>query len=236
VTANKSLKVMQLPDGAEIDVLVRRSRRAKSILLQVGNLDGAVELVVPHAARLAEAWEFAQTKTEWLQNRLIDVRRPVPFADGAKFPFLGREIVIRRLDGRYTPIHRSDDELLVTTAPERLPARIQRWLRAQAGEQIKWRVAEKTNQLGRPCKRISIRDQQTRWGSCSASGNLNFSWRLILAPEHVLDYVVAHEVAHLAEMNHGKRFWAHVADLCDDPGTARAWLRTNGMDLHRYGR
>lgn len=236
MTANRYLNVLQLPDGAEIDVLVRRSRRARSILLQVGNLDGAVELVVPYAAGMAEAWKFAQTKTEWLQNRLVGVRRPAPFTDGAGFPFLGREIVIRRLDGRYAPIRRMDDELLVTTTPDRLPARIQRWLRAQASEQIKWRVAEKADHLGRPFKRISIRDQQTRWGSCSASGNLNFSWRLILAPEHVLDYVVAHEVAHLAEMNHGKRFWAQVADLCDDPGEARAWLRTHGMDLHRYGR
>lgn len=236
MTANGTLKLLQLPDGAEIDVLVRRSGRARSILLQIANLDGAVELVVPNAAKFSEAWEFAQSKTKWLQNRLVGIRRPIAFADGAGFPFQGREILIRRIDGRYAPIRRTDDELLVTTTPERLPARVRRWLRAQASDKIKSRVAEKTGRLGHACKRITIRDQQTRWGSCSGSGNLNFSWRLILAPENVLDYVVAHEVAHLAEMNHGKRFWAHVADLCDDPGAARAWLRTHGMDLHRYGR
>lgn len=236
MTTRDSLKLLRLPDGAEIDVLVRHSGRARSILLQVGNLDGAVELVVPHAAKISEAWEFAQTKAGWLQNRLVGIRGPIPFADGMRFPFIGREILIRRIDGRYAPIRLADDELLVTTTPDRLPARIQRWLRARAGKEIEWRVTEKTGLLGRKCKRITIRDQQTRWGSCSGNGNLNFSWRLILAPEHVLDYVVAHEVAHLAEMNHGKRFWAHVADLCDDPGKARAWLRANGMDLHRYGR
>lgn len=236
MTARQSLKLLQLPDGVEIDVLVRRSGRARSILLQVGNLDGTVELVVPNEAKISEAWEFAQTKTAWLQNRLVGIRRPIPFADGARFPFQGRELRIRRLDGRHAPIRRTDDELLVTTRPDRLPARVGRWLRAQAGDEIRWRVAEKTGLLGYKYKRITIRDQQTRWGSCSGSGNLNFSWRLILAPEHVLDYVVAHEVAHLAEMNHGKRFWAHVADLCDDPGNARAWLRAHGMDLHRYGR
>ncbi len=236
MTVRKSLKLLQLPDGMEIDVRVRRSGRARSILLQIGNLDGAVELVVPNAARISEAWEFAQTKTEWLQNRLVGIRRPVPFADGATFPFLGSELRIRRLEGRYAPIRRIDGELLVTTTTDRLPARIHRWLRAQASDEIKWRVADKAGLLGHPCKRITIRDQHTRWGSCSGSGNLNFSWRLILAPENVLDYVVAHEVAHLAEMNHGKRFWNHVADLCDDPASARAWLRNHGMDLHRYGR
>ena len=236
MAARGTLKFLQLPDGGEIDILVRRSARARSILLQVGSLDGAVELVVPNAAGISEAWEFARTKTEWLKSRLAGLRRPIPFADGAQFPFLGREIRIRRIDGRYAPIRHIDDELLVATTPERLPARIERWLRTQAHAEIKWRVAEKTDLLGHKCKRITIRDQQTRWGSCSGNGNLNFSWRLILAPEHVLDYVVAHEVAHLAEMNHGKKFWAHVADLCDDPATARAWLRANGMDLHRYGR
>lgn len=236
MAVRESLKLLQLPSGAEIDVRVRRSGRARSILLQVGNLDGAVELVVPNAAKISEAWEFAQTKTGWLQDRLVGVRQPVPFADGVRFPFLGQDLRIRRLDGRYAPIQHIDDELLVTTTPDRLPARINRWLRAQAKNEIIKCVGRKTDLLGRSCKKITIRDQQTRWGSCSGTGNLNFSWRLILAPDHVLDYVVAHEVAHLAEMNHGKRFWAHVADLCDDPATARAWLRMHGMDLHRYGR
>jgi predicted metal-dependent hydrolase len=231
-----SLDVLQLPDGAEIDVLVRRSARARSILLQVGNLDGAVELVLPHAATRSEAWEFAKSKAAWLQRRLVGIRRPIPFADGASFPLLGQALRIRRLDGRYAPIRRRDDELLVTAAADRLASRVTRWLRAQAAREIEWRVAEKTRLLGRPNRRITIRDQRTRWGSCSGDGNLNFSWRLILAPETVLDYVVAHEVAHLAEMNHGRRFWAQVATLCGDPDSARAWLRTNGMELHRYGR
>ncbi len=227
---------MRLPDGDEIDILVRRSGRARSILLQVGNLDGTVELVVPNAATISDAWEFAQTKTEWLQNRLVGVRRPIPFTDGGTFPYLGQEIRIRRIDGRYAPIRKAADELLVTTKPDRLDARVRRWLRARAGDEIERRVIAKTEQLGKTCRRITIRDQKTRWGSCSGNGGLNFSWRLILAPELVMDYVIAHEVAHLAEMNHGKKFWAHVADLCDDTATARAWLKSNGMELHRYGR
>ena len=94
-------------------------------------------------------------------------------------------------------------------------------------------------QLGREVTHISVRDTTSRWGSCTRSGRLSFSWRLILAPRPVLDYVVAHEVAHLKHMNHGAAFWQTVAGLLpeggDQPGSAREWLRRNGVVLHRYG-
>lgn len=230
------LNVLTLPDGSEIDVLVRRSRRARWILLQVGNLDGAVELVLPETAEMSEGWEFIRSRTHWVQKRLDRVRRPIPFTDGVEVPLLGRPIRIRRIDGRTAPIRFQDNELLVTVPLERLAPRVMRWMRDRAAREIRWRVTEKSAALGKTCRRVTIRDQQTRWGSCSASGSLNFSWRLVMAPEAVLDYVVAHEVAHLAEMNHGRRFWAHVATLCEDPNSARAWLRRNAMELHRYGR
>ena len=91
-------------------------------------------------------------------------------------------------------------------------------------------------EIGRPPARISMRDTRSRWGSCSRAGNLNFSWRLVMAPENVLDYVVAHEVAHLRELNHSARFWTLVDTLCPDVKDARWWLRTHGAALHRYGR
>ncbi len=230
------LNVLTLPDGAEIDVLIRRSKRARSILLKVDNLDGAVELVLPETAEMSEGWEFVRSRSHWVQTRIERVRRPIPFADGAEVPLLGRPIRIRRIDGRTAPIRFHDDELLVTVPPERLTSRVTRWMRERAAREIKWRVTEKAARLGKTCRRVTIRDQQTRWGSCSSGGRLNFSWRLVMAPEPVLDYVVAHEVAHLAEMNHGRRFWAHVATLCEDPKSSRAWLRRNAMELHRYGR
>lgn len=234
--AEESLNALRLPDGAEVDVLVRRSKRARWILLQVGNLDGAVELVLPEEADLAEGWEFAESRVGWVQKRLGRVIAPVPFADGNRVPLLGEPLRIRRLDDGPGRIQRVGPDLLVGAAPDRLAMRVQRWMRAQAVREIRWRVEDKAARLGRRRGRVTIRDQQTRWGSCSDTGNLNFSWRLVMAPPPVLDLVVAHEVAHLAEMNHGPRFWAHVARLCDDVDGPRKWLRRNAMELHRYGR
>jgi len=119
----------------------------------------------------------------------------------------------------------------VTHAPRRLGD----WLVDQARRDLDARVSWHSRRLGVKASRISVRDQTSRWGSCSTTGALSFSWRLILAPRHILDYVAAHEVAHLAEMNHGPKFWALVRRTMPDMDEARRWLQIYGMDLHRYG-
>ncbi len=228
--------VLRLPDGGEVDVMVRRSKRARWILLQVGNLDGAVELVLPEDANIGDGWDFARSRVDWVQRRLRRVLDPIPFVDGAVVPLLGQPIHIRQIDAKRAPTRRHGDELLVAGDPAKLANRVIRWMRDQAAHEIKWRVEEKSVQLGYPVNRVTIRDQKTRWGSCSDDRNLNFSWRLVMTPEPVLDYVVSHEVAHLAEMNHGLQFWAHVETLCPDSKPSRSWLRRHAMELHRYGR
>ena len=113
--------------------------------------------------------------------------------------------------------------------------RVRRWLIAEARREIGGRAERLVHRVERPMRRLSIRDPATRWGSCSATGSLSFSWRLILAPPAVLDYVVAHEIAHLRELNHSARFWSEVAGLVGDSKAERAWLRRNGTQLRRYG-
>jgi predicted metal-dependent hydrolase len=126
--------------------------------------------------------------------------------------------------------------VIVPGAPEHLPRRLTDFLKAEARREIAARAAAKAATLGRPIAALTLRDTRSRWGSCSRSGRVAFSWRLILAPEWVLDYVVAHEVAHLAELNHGPRFWTACAGLTDsDVKTARAWLKRHGAELHAYG-
>jgi predicted metal-dependent hydrolase len=115
------------------------------------------------------------------------------------------------------------------------PRRLADWLRAEAKADLVKRVEHHGAALGCSPKRISVRDQSTRWGSCSTSGTLCFSWRLIFAPSFVLDYVAAHEVAHLREMNHSQRFWRLVRQTVPDMQRARAWLKQNGAELHRFG-
>ena len=108
-------------------------------------------------------------------------------------------------------------------------------LKAEARQKIAAQVREKTAVAGLKAARITVRDQVTRWGSCAANGNLAFNWRLICAEPFVLDYVVAHEVAHLVHMDHSRRFWRIVDALCPEADAARSWLAKNGNDLMRYG-
>ena len=116
-----------------------------------------------------------------------------------------------------------------------MPRRLLDWLKRQAQADLRLRVDIHAKRLGLAPKRISVRDQTTRWGSCSSTGALSFSWRLILAPPFVLDYLAAHEVAHLEEMNHGPQFWALVARTMPRHDEARDWLHTHGSNLHAYG-
>ena len=224
-----------LPSGRRLPLVLRRSRRARRLRVTVSPVDGRVELVLPQGAALEDGLAFVDAKRRWIERRRSLAPGRAPFVDGAVLPFLGASLRIRRAPLPRGRPRREGGELLVPGGEADLARSVGAWLRQAAQEEIAPRVADKSARLGRTPGPLAIRDTRTRWGSCSAHGSLSFSWRLVLAPEPVLDYVVAHEVAHLAEMNHGPRFWAHVAALCRDPAGARAWLRANGPALHRYG-
>ncbi len=230
-----ALPTVALPGGGTLRVAVRRSARARRILVTVAPVDGVVELVLPHGVPVDEGMAFAAAKAGWIAEKTARALGRVLFAEGVELPWLGARLRVRAAAGHRATAWRVGETLFVPGRPEELPGRVWRWLRASARLEIVPRVADKAARLGRPYRRVAVRDARTRWGSCSARGNLSFCWRLVLAPERVLDYVVAHEVAHLAEMNHGRRFWTHVARLCEDPAGARAWLKANGPGLHRYG-
>lgn len=224
-----------LPGGGEVEIRVRRSPRARRILLHVGSVAGDVELVLPRWASRAEGMSFAKSKTRWIERRLGQVLTPIEFEHGTALSILGRQVRIDFREGGRGGIARVGSALVITGKDLHLPRRVKQWLRTEAAREIAQRVTLKARSIGRRERRIVIRDPRTRWGSCSPEGSLSFSWRLLLAPERVLDYVVAHEVAHLVHLHHGQRFWQLVDRLCDDAGSARAWLRANGGELHRYG-
>jgi predicted metal-dependent hydrolase len=222
-------------------VEVRRHPNARRLTLRVDRRRKAVIVTVPSACRIDEARRFLRSNVDWVRDNLGRVPEPVPFADGAKLPLRGRLHRLRFVG----PGHRgvvslsgTDDglpRLNVAGRIEHAPRRLQDWLLAQAKTDLDERVRLHAQNLRVRVKRISLRDQSSRWGSCSANGMLSFSWRLILAPPFVLDYVAAHEVAHLVEMNHGARFWRLVAAAVPRIEEAKDWLREFGVDLHRYG-
>jgi predicted metal-dependent hydrolase len=230
--------------GAPIEV--RRHPAARRLTLRVSKTRRAVIVTVPAECRMEEAGKFVESNLDWVRERLGRVPEPVPFAPGARIPLRGRlhclcfsgvararpVVEVRAAAGAQGG---AIPRLLVSGRVEHASRRLRDWLMEQARADLDASVTRHGATLGVKARSISLRDQTSRWGSCTAGGLLSFSWRLILAPAHVLDYVAAHEVAHLLEMNHGPRFWKHVARCMPRLDEAKRWLRSHGADLHRYG-
>jgi predicted metal-dependent hydrolase len=226
---------LPLAAGA-VPVRVKRSPRARRILLKV-DADGA-ELVLPSRASLESGLAFLREKSGWVAAQLAGVPPRVPFVNGAFVPVLGVLHRIRHVGerGRGGPtVAIIGREIRVVGQAEHVPRRVADHLRALARRELARRARLLANRVNRNVARVSVRDTKSRWGSCAASGNLAFSWRLVLAPEPVLDYVVAHEVAHLVHMNHGARFWRLVEELAPGSDEPRAWLRDNRAYLLSFG-
>ncbi len=227
-------------DDRPVILRLRRSERARRVSLRIDPALGEVVVVLPSGADPAEGLRFASEKSAWI-GRQIDTLPPrVPFAEGATVPYRGAPHVLRRHPGRRAPpgrgpVWRSTGEIWIAGDPAHFSRRVRDWLIERAREILTGRAHAAARVLDRPVARLAVRDPKSRWGSCTADGRLSFSWRLVLAPEGVLDYVTAHEVAHLVEMRHNRRFWALVEGLCDDHRAARAWLAQHGPGLHRYG-
>lgn len=227
-------------DGTEFSVPTRRSARAQRMLLRVDPARGGPELVLPDGVSPEAGADFARRHIGWLRLRLARLPERIGFVDGADVPILGVSHRIRHRPDQRGGVWRLVDpdgttELHAAGLAEHLGRRIADFLKAEARRTIAPRARAYAAALGRPVGRITVRDTASRWGSCSARGDLSFSWRLVLAPEPVLDYVVAHEAAHLVEMNHSARFWRQVERLRPGYEAERAWLKRHGGRLHAYG-
>ncbi|WP_112662129.1 M48 family metallopeptidase [Microvirga flavescens] len=233
-----SLKVFHA--GQSFQVALRRRPTAKRITLRVSNATGEVLLTIPERTDLAVAQRFADGHGSWIAARLSKVPARVLFEPGALVPLRGvphRIVHWSNVRGRTqaTVDENGDPILAVSGDLQHVPRRIQDFLEAEAKKDFAEAVKRHTASLGVTAKRITVRDTQSRWGSCSARGALNFSWRLIMAPPFVLDYLAAHEVAHLRELNHSHRFWSLVRGICPRTDEAEEWLKVYGSALHRIG-
>ncbi len=233
-------------DGLNVSVVLRRNAQARRFILKIGRRNREVILTMPTHGSEAEAMDFAISQTHWIKSRINAQPDIITFAHGVEVPI--RDVIHtieHRPDQRGTVwAHgdRNEDEdegtlsLICVAGDERhLARRLRDWLKQQARQDLQQSVDVHSQYLGLRSKRLTIRDQTTRWGSCSSSGALSFSWRLILAPPFVLDYVAAHEVAHLEEMNHGPRFWSLLEQCLPEYKHAQKWLKHNGSKLHVYG-
>jgi hypothetical protein len=219
-----------LPGLPDLDITLRRSARARRFSLRVSSLDGRVTLSRPARAREAEALAFARAQEGWLRQALARVPQGAEVAMGGELPFEGRPL--RLMPGSGRAIRVEGDSLLVPGDPAQVGARVAAWARARARDRLAEAADRYAAQIGRKVAQVALRDTRSRWGSCTADGRLMFSWRLILGPPAVLEYVAAHEVAHLVEMNHSPAFWAVVERLYPGWQVQRAWLRRHGSALH----
>lgn len=221
--------------GLPRPLVVMRAPRARRVRIRVDARKGEAVLVLPPRAALREGRDFAQSNAAWLRARLAELPPRVAFEPGVEISVGGTSYVLRW--DRHAParVHAVGALIIVGGEREQFAHKVTEWLKRRARERITRRAEALAERIEKKIRRVSIRDPRARWGSCTHKGDLSFSWRLILAPAYVLDYVVAHEVAHLAHLNHGPNFWRLVEKLMPDYAEARAWLDGHGPELQRYG-
>src|SRR3954467_3909762 len=222
-------------DKAIYLVRLRRHRQARRYTLRIDAPTREVVLTMPPRGSVREAKEFAQKHGGWIAARLKRLPQAAPFADGTEVPLRGvPHRIVHRRRGRGTVWTECDAEgnplLCVAGEAPHIDRRVSDYLKREARLALEAASRRYAAQLDVPIARISVRDQSSRWGSCSNNGVLSFSWRLILAPPFVLDYLAAHEVAHLSELNHSPRFWRLVAKLDPNAARAKTWLDVHGAD------
>nr|WP_246237322.1 SprT family zinc-dependent metalloprotease [Halovulum dunhuangense] len=214
------------------EVEIRRSARARRLTLRMSHATGGFTLTVPQRTPAADIRRFLDQHLWWIEERRAE--RPVQpnVAPGTLLPVAGEELTLLR--GRGRSARRVGDALEVPGEGAVFARRTLVWLREEARARMVARLDHHSARLGRPHRGLTLRDPRSRWGSCTAEGAIMLSWRLILAPAEVMDYVVAHEVAHLAEMNHSPAYWRVVEGLFPGYERPRDWLRANGASLHAW--
>jgi predicted metal-dependent hydrolase len=230
-----------LVDGKEVEWQLVRSPTAKKLRIKVGP-DG-VKVVLPEGRDSREAAAFVADNRDWVAEqlertrKLLAVCRSEKRTDG-RIAFRGSEVAVRvvRSDEWRAPnkVVLDDGAITITCAPDsKTPVErsLENWLRKQARERIAQYVAETRTRVKHKPNRIYVMGQRTKWGNCSGLGNLSFNWRLIMAPDSVLRYIVTHEMVHLAVPDHSRKFWLTLQSLCPDAERARQWLVANGQRL-----
>jgi predicted metal-dependent hydrolase len=222
----------ELPGSPPIPVRLKRSARARRYGLRISRLDGRVTLTVPQAGTERAALKFLREQEGWLRTQLARQLPSEVVGFGTRLPVEGRLARVVPTDARRGGL--VGDFIEVPERASAPGAYVAGVLKSHA--QIRLAAASRhyADRVGRGFSGISLRDTRSRWGSCSSAGRLMYSWRLVMAPPEVLDYVAAHEVAHLVEMNHSAAYWRVVARICPDYAAHRDWLRQEGAALHRF--
>ncbi len=232
---------IRLPSGGQVEAQVRARRGTRRLMVRIDPVGRGVILAVPPRTGRAVLEDMARTHAQWIESHLQALPPPMPFAEGALIRLRGEPVRLARRDGRGVPVLEPPAApgepriLRVAAAPDRFAARVAMALKTLAHTDAVEAAARLAPLLEGPPRKVTVRDARSRWGSCTSRGDIMINWRLIGAPPSVLFYVMAHELAHLKELNHSPLFWAETRRLMPDYAPARAWLKAHGSSLHALG-
>lgn len=221
--------------GRALPLRIVENERARRLTMRIEPGGRGIRITVPVGMAMREVDRFLARNQGWLEQKLAGAPDRPQVRPGIKIPLRGKPHLIVHEPERRGTVHLGEDErgpLLIVAGDRRhLPRRIADFLKREAKRDIEMLVARHTEGLGRRAKAIRFKDTSSRWGSCTSDGVLAFSWRIMMAPQPVINYLVAHEVAHLREMNHGPKFWKLCNELCPDTDRCKSWLKRNGSAL-----
>lgn len=219
-----------------IPLIYKSHRRAKRMKLRFDASSGSGVVTVPSYCSKLEAFRFAGKHLDWLEKQKNTAPEKVLLLPDNIIPVFGKDRVVRHSGHRPASVTIKEEEIVVGGPIEGFAVRLENHLKKLATQTIDPLAREYALKTGVEYKKIQVRDTKSRWGSCSSTGTLSFSWRLVMTPPEILKYVVAHEVAHISEMNHSKAFWALVDTMVENAKPARRWLRSDGQALMLIGR
>ena len=217
--------------GFEVKIL--KSNRAKRLTLRIDEKNHCPALTIPKSCSEKQAVKFLENNREWIINMLARLPQAQKFSDGASFSFFGKNYIIRQISSQKGGCF-TEAELKIGGQPEFLNRRVIDFLKEQSLERLSKLTLEKAKILNCHVSGVSVKDTKSRWGSCSTLGNINYNWRICMAPLYVIEYLVSHEVSHLLHPDHSASFWQTVEAICPNYKEGRRWLKIKGKDLYKY--
>lgn len=219
------------------DLVVQHSTRAKRLALRVDIKSRKVNLVIPKRSSISKAYQFALENKYWIREQINSLPENITYHDGVVIPVLGADRTINIYydsTRKTTDIALTGSNITIRTNKEDISPRLTRFLKSLAKDTLTGLAHKKAAQIGKTINRVDIKDTVSRWGSCSHDGKISFNWRLIFAPESAMDYVIAHEVAHLKHLDHSPAFWKVCEDLSQNYSAGKSWMRRYSSDLYKY--
>ena len=216
----------------EISILVNYSKRAKNYSIHISNIKNMAKLTIPINGSYHQAIIFAKSRETWIRDKLANNLPEISPEFGSDLLYRGQKLKIKKSkDGQ---IYKDENGLYVPCESNQLQGKLKGFLKSKARDHLDFASKDYANLIGKKYFKLTLRDTRSRWGSCTSNGHLMYSWRLIMAPPKVLNYVAAHEVSHLLHLNHSNQFWETVSYLMPDFKQHKDWLKKNGQSLHRF--